>query len=67
MTTKLLTKTEVNKMVKAIELSANQSNAVLEVTKDKEFIKIEHKGRKIFRALKTNGPWLVTYDQGLFE
>lgn len=67
MTSRVLPKTEVNKMVKALEQSAKENNVSLQVEKTSETVKISFKGKAIFTALKTHGPWLVRFDDNLFE
>lgn len=66
MTTRLADKANVNAMVKAIEVSAKANNVVLTIDKTSDTVKVTLKDKVIYRALKTNGPWLVTYEKDLF-
>lgn len=65
--TKLWPRTEVNKAVAAIEL-AFKGREGFNAEKTTETIKLTApNGNVIFRALKTNGPWLCTFPNDLFE
>lgn len=65
--TRLCDKTNLNAMIKAIKLAANEQNFTLNIKQNDDTVSIKTLGGKdVFKAIKTNGPWLATFDADLF-